>query len=381
MAIVTDIKNLSQTAALNGPDGTVDPPASLDDQDRYLGSFIAMLRDGVGFTNPASITVPLGYTPLQQGDGIGQTAGNTNKIKIGWSAGGKLLLTVDTNAFGNIWPIDAQDAMQLRNGGTLAGALMTFTWTDPGSGGAYVWSGDGPASAFVRPASSLSVAYATNSSACSGNAATSSNASAVNGISGWNYSNRNYNPPYLWATAGSGGDQFLVQPGNLSVAYANSAGSAPANGGTATNSNQLGGQNPGYYINNQGSACIYIRNNATIQLIAGISGAGDFYWGINASDARLKKEIAPTMVDSLGQIARMRFVGFRWRDDMGFEIGDDTFNPVGVLAQEAEKIEPKWINNAGTWKQPDLYPMLMSAMHAIQQLRTQMCELAKLVNV
>jgi len=26
-----DIKNLSQTAALNGPDGTVDPPASLDD--------------------------------------------------------------------------------------------------------------------------------------------------------------------------------------------------------------------------------------------------------------------------------------------------------------------------------------------------------------
>jgi len=39
------------------------------------------------------------------------------------------------------------------------------------------------------------------------------------------------------------------------------------------------------------------------------------------------------------------------------------------------------VNNAGTWKQPDLYPMLMSAMHAIQQLRTQMCELAKLVNV
>jgi microcystin-dependent protein len=52
MAVITDITQLSQTAALKGPDGTVDPPSTLDDQCRYLGAFIAMLRDNRGFTIP-----------------------------------------------------------------------------------------------------------------------------------------------------------------------------------------------------------------------------------------------------------------------------------------------------------------------------------------
>lgn len=379
MAVVTDIKNLSQTASLNGPDGTVDPPASLDDQDRYLGSFIAMLRDGVGFTNPASITGPLGYTPVKQG---GLSSGTTtNAVSIGYNPTlGRLVLAVDTNQFANRWPIDVDGpARSLRNGQT--GAEIVFTWQDPGSGGAYVWSGDNAANAFVRPVSSLSVAYAANSGACSGTAAYANNSGQVSGIGGWSYTNNANNPAYLWATEGNGQSQHLTTPASLNVNYANSAGSAPANGGTAQNSNQLGGSAPAYFINNANSALVNIRNNGTIQLIAGISGGGDFWWAINASDARLKKDIVPTIVDSLGQIARMRFVGFRWRDDLDFEIGDDTFNPIGVLAQEAEVIEPKWISKAGTWLQPDVYPMLMSAMHAIQQLRTQVLELAKLVNV
>lgn len=374
MAVITDIKNLSQTASLNGPDGAVDPPSSLDDQDRYLGAFIAMLRDGAGFTNPASITAALGYTPVKQGGASSGTA--TNIVSIGWNATlGRLVLAVDTNQFANRWPIDVDGpARSIRNGQT--GAEIIFTWQDPGSGGSYVWSGDGAANAFVRPVGSLSVSYANTSG-------TASNANAVNGISGWNYANRNYNPPYLWATAGSGTDQFLVQPGNLVVAtanYANSAGSAPANGGTASNSNALGGQGIGYFVNNAGSAVVNLRNNATIQMLAGVSGIGDMYWGASVSDARLKKDIAPTVVDSLDQIARMRFVGFRWRDDMGFEIGDSTFNPVGMIAQEAKDIEPKWINETGTWMQPDQYAMLMSAMHAIQQLRTQVRALQAEIN-
>ena len=52
---ITDITKLSQTPELNGPDGSVDPPSTLDDQDRYLGSFIAKLRDGVGFSAGAAV--------------------------------------------------------------------------------------------------------------------------------------------------------------------------------------------------------------------------------------------------------------------------------------------------------------------------------------
>lgn len=52
MPVIKNIADLSQTADLNGPDGTSDPPSSLDDQMRYLGAFIAQLRDGVGFAIP-----------------------------------------------------------------------------------------------------------------------------------------------------------------------------------------------------------------------------------------------------------------------------------------------------------------------------------------
>ena len=41
----------------------------------------------------------LGYTPVQQGTGVGQTS---NVVKIGWSAGAKLKATVDTTDLGNL---------------------------------------------------------------------------------------------------------------------------------------------------------------------------------------------------------------------------------------------------------------------------------------
>jgi hypothetical protein len=47
----------------------------------------------------ATAIASLGFTPVQQGTGVGQ-AGNV--IKIGWSSGAKLLLTVDSTNEGNI---------------------------------------------------------------------------------------------------------------------------------------------------------------------------------------------------------------------------------------------------------------------------------------
>jgi hypothetical protein len=45
----------------------------------------------------------LGFAPIQQGTGTGQT---TNAVKIGWSAGLKLRVQVDTTDYGTTWPID-----------------------------------------------------------------------------------------------------------------------------------------------------------------------------------------------------------------------------------------------------------------------------------
>lgn len=45
----------------------------------------------------------LGFTPVQQGGGIGQNAGTANKVYIGWSSGSLLKATVDTTDLGNFW--------------------------------------------------------------------------------------------------------------------------------------------------------------------------------------------------------------------------------------------------------------------------------------
>ena len=49
-----------------------------------------------------SIATALGYTPIQQGGGTGQS---TNKLYIGWT-GSQLALQVDTSNFGATWPIN-----------------------------------------------------------------------------------------------------------------------------------------------------------------------------------------------------------------------------------------------------------------------------------
>lgn len=375
MPIVTNIASLSQTPELNGPNGAVDPPSTLDDQDRYLGSFIAQLRDGVGFT-AGSTVIALGFTPVQQGGGVGML---TNKIRIGWN-GTMLLAAVDDNAYGNIWPIVADKATGVTSGGTVGGTKMIFNWADPGGASpSYVFCGNSVSNLFVRPPSALSVGYATTAGTATNatNATNAGNAATVSGIGGWNYVNLNYSPPYLWATAGDGQNQFLVQPANLSVSYANTSGSA----GSANNANTLGGQGIQYFINGAGSAVRNLRNNGPFQMISGVEGIGDLFWGASLSDERLKKDIAPSTEDSLAKIDRLEFIQHRWRDDVvDMAMDDGRLHPIALRAQQAEAIDPEWIVNAGSWKQPDLYPLLCDALHAIQQLSAKVRALTKQVS-
>jgi len=211
-----------------------------------------------------------------------------------------LLLTVDTNAFGNIWPIDAQDAMQLRNGGTLAGALMTFTWTDPVvvapmSGAATARrvllcvrhrASVSPMPPIRAPVPAMPPPAAMRVPSMASAAGTTRIAITIH---------RN-----LWATPDRAAINFWCNR-QSERGLRQQRGSAPANGGTATNSNQLGGQNPGYYINNQAVRASISATTPPFNSSLAFQAQG-FYWGINASDARLKKDIAPTMVDSLARL-------------------------------------------------------------------------------
>ena len=290
---------------------------------------------------------------------------------------GTVNFTGQVNIPGTVLGGNAQYALQLRSGANPAGTAMTFTWNDPGTQPSYLWGSVDGATMQVYPPSRLSVNYANSAGSAPANGGTSANSSAVNGISGWTYTNSAANPAYIWCTDGSGTYQHLTQPGNLSVNYANSAGSAnyaasagsaPANGGTADNANTVGGYNQSQLVHNNNNV-VWLQSNATIQMQANVGGTVVF-WGTSTSDARLKTAVEDTMVDSLADIMRMHFVGHEWRQDLGISL-PKSFVPVAVLAQEAERIMPQWINSSGTYKQPDIYAMLMSAMHAIQQLGTR----------
>lgn len=55
MPVPTLISSISQTPGSNGPDGATDAPSTLDNYMRAYASFIAMHRDGAGFTQEATV--------------------------------------------------------------------------------------------------------------------------------------------------------------------------------------------------------------------------------------------------------------------------------------------------------------------------------------
>lgn len=173
----------------------------------------ADLLDGQHGAWYADILARLGFTPVQQGTGVGQTA---NAIKIGWSAGGKLKATVDSSDLGNI-------AFESWVTSHVTSAIASKA----DASGTY---------------SGLNVGYATNA----GNADT---------VDGWhrddlrwwpnltgkpagadipfNWSGQAGQPAWLWG-ANDAGNTYLWNPANFNVAYANSAGYATSAGSASS---------------------------------------------------------------------------------------------------------------------------------------------------
>lgn len=75
--------------------------------------------------DPSTKQAALGYTPVQQGTGVGQGG---NAVKIGWASGSsKIKVTIDSTDQGNIamepWVTALAAALYPKSGGTLSGGL------------------------------------------------------------------------------------------------------------------------------------------------------------------------------------------------------------------------------------------------------------------
>jgi hypothetical protein len=87
MALYSNLASLSQTAASNAADGSVDAPSTIDQQTNLLASFIAQLRDGVGFTGIGQGRLIGVQTFLASGT-YTPTTGTTKIIVKGQGSGG-----------------------------------------------------------------------------------------------------------------------------------------------------------------------------------------------------------------------------------------------------------------------------------------------------
>ena len=97
-------------------------------------------------------------------------------------------------------------------------------------------------------------------------------------------------------------------------------------------------------------------------------------WGtktvaVSSSDARLKRDISDTKVKALDVISRIRMREFTWKED-------DVFQPLGVIADELEKIDPMFVVGGGEdengdpiYKSINTLYLLAYCVKAIQELK------------
>lgn len=320
MSINTTLAGLSTNAALNGPDGATDLPSQLDDAIRYALSFTAQLRDGLGFTAGAVVS-GLGFTPVQQGTGTGQS---TSTLKMGWSGAGKIRVQVDNTDFGSTWPIDIS--------GAAASATTATT------------------------------------------AASATNAITVGGIN-----------PVEFVRRGTANAMGLVWDSGAGYVYASVDGTPQSAytlwakiPDRPTNLNQFT-NGPGYQTAAQLSAFAVAREVSVTGLgNIGLTGAyvrladnSTLSWGTTISDARLKENIRPAEQDSLAKVRRLSFKAFNFKE--GCDDGRE--HKLGLIAQEIEAIDPEFVDSSGTWKQPRVWEMLCVALHSIQQLEARVAAL------
>lgn len=150
-----------------------------------------------GNFDPASKQNALGFTPVQQSGGIGQT---TNKVYMGWSASSGLKVTVDATDQGSV---------------VFGDRAIRLNWNGLGGQPPWLFGGSAPGDVNVYNPANFSVNYAAS-------AGTSTNAENIS--NGNSYMRMNWSDPggqtlYVWGSDGPTSARLSVV-GNLSVGNA-----------------------------------------------------------------------------------------------------------------------------------------------------------------
>lgn len=312
MAISTDLALISQTAALNGPDGT-DLPSVLDDAIRNALAMLARLRDGSGYTEAVGGVIRM------------YASGDATSYRFGYSTSlAKAQLTINGTDYGTTWPINVS--------GNAATATTAATAT---------------------------------------NATNASNASAIGGFVAADLVKRSSANGFTLSYDGTGGGRVVIYVDTVAVpAYTTwtQVASRPTDLASFTNG-------PGYMVDadviRRAGSLTNLGNSGGTTITANIAGIGTVSWAAVVSDARLKQNIRPAVQDSLAKVRALQFKAFNF--EPGFDDGRE--HKSGLIAQDLEAIDPELVENSGDWKQPRVWEMLCLALHAVQQLEARVAEL------
>jgi hypothetical protein len=134
MALYTSLASLSQTAASNAADGSVDAPSTIDQQTNLLASFIAQLRDGNGQTfalGDRNLLVNSNFAVNQRVYVSGTaTTGASQGTLDRW----RVVTSGQNITFGSAVPdrtvtCPAGGLEQVIEAGWIAGGVYTLSWT------------------------------------------------------------------------------------------------------------------------------------------------------------------------------------------------------------------------------------------------------------
>jgi hypothetical protein len=129
-------------------------------------------------------------------------------------------------------------------------------------------------------------------------------------------------------------------------------------------------------------------------MVAGNSGIGDALWSVSYSDERLKDDIRVVTPDALSDVEAINFIEFKYKLELPWQrmdidapdhpetakFGDGKLVPLGVSAQQLNKINPNFVDTeGGTWWAPRTDILLWYALRSIQQLSAEVTELRALV--
>jgi len=296
----------------------------------------------------------LGYTPVQQGTGIGQ---EPNTVKIGWTAGVGLKATVDSTDFGAF--AFRSDLVE----------YVTQQWVQ----GYAVKSGDG-VPYMLTANNERSAAWLT-----------------INGQSrGMLWTDQNFNPSSKAPVrVNNGGYGYVISDsGNIITQNWNNRDRVDVyvdgqfQGGMAytrdvevkanqSDLNWTNGQLDGKFYSTDGRLKPgWAVGNGHLAITVDNSGYGI---SIAPSDKRLKEDIRPCEARALDVIEKIQLFSFKYKAGSIFD--SSRRHNVGFIAQQLYEIDPTFVVGSPEGElmmSPDLHPIVAHLVRSVQELNAEL---------